>query len=181
MYNPLPWPNLFGGVKGMWMKQDDAEGAPQSSSTQQRDAARLLGDALSQSRSINDDFQKKDSAVASEEVLTEDSSQPLTSPTMNTYREAVKEFTTSATAFIEHLPLLAKARAAYEEAMRASLEMRKALDAGDENLRTLMTQLEQQVKLRELNSATDKKPPEPAKVERMKATDEGGGRAFRWP
>ena len=164
----------------MWKKQDDAE-EPQSSSTQQRDAARLLGDALSQSRSINDDLPKKDVAVASEQVLTEDSHQPSNSPTMNTYTEAVKEFTTSATAFIEHLPLLAKARAAYEEAMRTSAEMRKALDAGDENLRTLMVQLEQQVKLRELNSATDKKPPEATKVERIKAADEGGARAFRWP
>ena len=98
-----------------------------------------------------------------------------------TYTEAVKEFTTNATAFIEHLPLLAKARAAYEEAMRVSTEMRKTLDTKDENLRTLMTDLEQQINLRELKSATEKKPPEPAKVERMKGSDEAGGRAFRWP
>ena len=65
--------------------------------------------------------------------------------------------------------------------MRASTEMRKVLDTSDENLRTLMTQLEQQVNLRELKSAKDKKPPEPAKVERMKTTDEGGGRALKWP
>ncbi len=164
----------------MWKKPDDDDAA-QSTSTQQRDAARLLGDALSQSPSINDDSQKRDSAVASEEVLTRDSNQALTSPTMNTYTEAVKEFTTNATAFIEHLPFFTKARAAYEEAMRASTEMRKALDTSDENVRTLMTQLEQQINLRELNSAVDKKPPEPAKVERMKTTDEGGRRAFRWP
>ena len=59
--------------------------------------------------------------------------------------------------------------------------MRKVLDASDENLRTLMTQLEQRVNLQELKFATDKKSPEPAKLERMKATDEGGGRTFRWP
>lgn len=100
---------------------------------------------------------------------------------MSTYTEAVKEFTTNATAFLEHLPRLNKARAAYKEAMRASSEMRQALDASDENLRTLMIQLEQQVDVRELKSATDKKPPEPAKVERMRAMEEGGGRAFRWP
>jgi hypothetical protein len=164
----------------MWKKPDDDDAA-QSTSTQQRDAARLLGDALSRSPSINDDFKKRDSAVPAEEVLTENYNQALTSPTMNTYTEAVKEFTTNASAFIEHLPFLTKARAAYEEAMRASTEMRKALDTSDENLRTLMTQLEHQVKLRELNSAIDKKPPEPAKLERMKATEEGGGRAFRWP
>jgi anti-sigma-K factor RskA len=100
---------------------------------------------------------------------------------MNTYTEAVKEFTTNATAFIEHLPLLTKARAAYEVAIRTSTEMRKILDTSDENLRTLMTQLEQQVNLREVKSATDKKPPEAAKVESIKETNEGGGRAFRWP
>jgi anti-sigma-K factor RskA len=100
---------------------------------------------------------------------------------MVTYTDAVKEFTTNATAFIEHLPLLAKARASYEEAMRVSAEVRRTLDTSDENLRALMAHLEQQVSLRELKSATEKKPPEPAKVERMKGSDEAGGRAFRWP
>jgi hypothetical protein len=165
----------------MWKKQDGSDSSPQSTSMQQGDAARLLGDALSQSTPIKDDFKKEDFDRASEEVFPEDSKRPLASPTMNTYTEAVKEFTTNATAFIEHLPFLTKARAAYDEAMRASTEMRKALDTSDENLRTLMAQLEQQVKLRELNSALDKKPPEPAKVERMKDTDEGERRAFRWP
>ena len=166
----------------MLKMQDDAGDAqPRSTSEQQRDAARLLGDALSRSRSISDDFQKRNFAVASEKIPTEDSNQPLTSPTMNTYTEAVKEFTTNATAFIEHLPLLTKARAAYEVAIRTSTEMRKILDTSDENLRTLMTQLEQQVNLREVKSATDKKPPEAAKVESIKETKEGGGRAFRWP
>ena len=166
----------------MWKKQEDAEGAqPHSMSSQQRDASRLLGDALNQPPSIDDDFEKRNLAVASDETLTEVSNQSLTSPTMNTYTEAVKEFTTNATAFIEHLPLFAKARAAYEEAMRSSTEMRKVLDTGDENLRQLMTQLEQQVNLREPKSALDTKPPEPVKVEKTKATDEGGGRVFKWP
>jgi len=166
----------------MLKMQDDAGDAqPRSTSEQKRDAARLLGDALSRSRSISDDFQKRNFAVASEKIPTEDSNQPLTSPTMNTYTEAVKEFTTNATAFIEHLPLLTKARAAYEVAIRTSTEMRKILDTSDENLRTLMTQLEQQVNLREVKSATDKKPPEATKVESIKETNEGGGRAFRWP
>ncbi len=165
----------------MWKKQDDAEAGQPDSTSEQREAARLLEEALSQSPLINGDYQKTNLAVASDEVLTKDSSQPLTSPTMNTYTEAVKEFTANATAFIEHLPLLAKARSAYERAMQASTEMRKALDTSDENLRTLMARLEQQGNLREFKSAADKKPPEPAKVEKMKATDEGGGRAFRWP
>ena len=166
----------------MWKKQDDAEGAqPQPTLKQQHDAARLLDDVLSQSPASNDDLQKRDLAVASEKAMGDDSNQPLTSPTMNTYTEAVKEFTKNATAFIEQLPLLTKARGAYEEAMRTSAEMRNVLDTSDENLQTLMTQLEQRVNLQELKFATDKKSPEPAKLERMKATDEGGGRTFRWP
>ena len=69
----------------MLKMQDDAGDAqPRSTSEQQRDAARLLGDALSRSRSISDDFQKRNFAVASEKIPTEDSNQPLTSPTMNT-------------------------------------------------------------------------------------------------
>ncbi|HTM38418.1 MAG TPA: hypothetical protein VL156_16825 [Terriglobales bacterium] len=162
----------------MWKKPDDGEGAQSQSAS---DATRLLEEALTPSLSINDDLQKRNSPVSSEKVVAEGSDQPMTSPTMNTYTEAVKEFTANATAFIEHLPLLTKARAAYEEAMRASTEMRKVLDASDENLRTLMTQLEQQVNPRELKPAIDKKPPEPTKIERMKTTDEAGGRAFRWP
>ena len=164
----------------MWKKQDDAEGAQSEFPSKQRPDAASVGDAPGES-SMNDQFLKGNFAVVPQKVLTEESNQPLPSPTMETYTEAVKEFTKNATAFIEQLPLLTKARGAYEQAMRASTEMRKVLDASDENLRTLMTQLEQRVNLQELKSATDKKTPEPAKLERMKATDEGGGRTFRWP
>jgi hypothetical protein len=100
---------------------------------------------------------------------------------MKTYTEAVNECIENASAFIEHLPLLVKARDAYEEAMRASAEMRKLLDAGGENLRTLMTQLEQGVSIQPFKLAPDKKNPEPAKVERMRGTAEGGGRANIFP
>jgi len=162
----------------MWKKPDDGEGAQSQSAS---DATRLLEEALTPSLSINDDLQKRNSPVSSEKVVAEGSDQPMTSPTMNTYTDAVKEFTANATAFIEHLPLLAKARAAYEEAMRASTEMRKVLDASDQNLRTLMTQLEQQVNLRELKAGTDKKPPEPAKIENFKGFGVDGSRAFKWP
>jgi hypothetical protein len=166
----------------MWKKQDDAEGAqPQPTLKQQHDAARLLDDVLSQLPASNDDFQKTNLAVASEKAMGDDSNQPLTSPTMNTYTEAVKEFTKNATAFIEQLPLLTKARGAYEQAMRASTEMRKVLDTSDENLRTLMTQLEKTINLQELKFGANKKPSEPAKVETMKRTGEGGGRDYRWP
>jgi hypothetical protein len=102
---------------------------------------------------------------------------------MKIYNEAATDFTNHATAFIEHLPLLAKARAAYAEAIRASAEMRKVLDARDEHLRTLMTQLEQAVNLHGVKPAPDKdkKVSEPAKVERPKPTADAGGRAIRWP
>jgi len=164
----------------VWKKQDDAVGGQRELPSKQTPDLASLGDAPEESL-MNDQFKKGNFAVVPQKVLTEDPNQPLPSPTMKTYTEAVNEFTKNATAFIEQLPLLTKARGAYEEAMRASAEMRKVLDASDENLRTLMTQLEQRVNLHEVKSATDKKNPEPAKVERMKATDEDGDRAFRWP
>ena len=162
----------------MWKKQDDAQ--PEFPSKQRLDAAKLLGDALGES-SMNQDFQKGDLAADSKQVVTENSDQALPSQTMKTYTEAEKEFTKSATAFMEHLPLLAKARDAYAEAIKASTEMRRVLDAGDQDLRTLMTHLEQKIDLQELKSATDKKPPEAARLETMKGADEGRGRAFKWP
>jgi len=161
----------------MWKKEDGAEGAqPELPSKQTPDLA-SHGDAPPESL-MTDQFKKRSVAVVSQ---SEDSNQPLPSPTMKTYTEAVKEFTKNATAFIEQLPLLTKARDAYEEAMRTSAEMRKVLDTSDENLQTLMTQLEQRVNLHELKSTIDKKNPEPATVERMKEVDEGGGRTFRTP
>ncbi len=164
----------------MWKNQDDAVGAqPEPPSKQTPDLA-SLGDAPVES-SMNDQFKKGNFAAVPQKVLGEDPNQPLPSPTMKTYAEAVNEFTKNATAFIEQLPLLTKARDAYEEAMRTSAEMRKFLDASDENLRAFMTQLEQRINLNEVKSATDKKNPEPAKVERMRGIDEGGGRALRWP
>ena len=160
----------------MWKKQDDAMRAQPESDSE----LESLGDALIESL-MDSRLEKRDSAVGPRKVLAEGHQPSSSSPTMTTYTEALNEFTKNATAFIEHLPLLTKARGAYQEAIRASTEMRKVLDASDENLRTLMTQLEQRVNLQELKSATDKKTPEPAKLERMKATDEGGGRIFRWP
>jgi hypothetical protein len=143
-----------------------------------------LGDALVQSlvneSLLNDQF-KKGLAVVPQKVLPEDQNPSLQSPSIKTYTEAVNEFTKNATAFIEQLPLLAKARTAYEEAVRASIEIRKALDVGEENLRTLKTQLEQGLGVHGVKPAPDKKSPEPAKVERMRGTDEGGGRATRLP
>jgi hypothetical protein len=92
---------------------------------------------------------------------------------MATYMDAVEEFRESATAFIQHLNLLAQTRESYRQAMTASAELRSVLDAGDENLRTLMTQLERALDLRIGQAAFDKKKPEPVRVEAIKTSGEG--------
>ena len=99
---------------------------------------------------------------------------------MSTYVDAVEEFRESATAFIQHLNLLAQAREAYQQAMTASAELRTVLDAGDENLRTLMGQLEQALDLHISKPGADKKKPEPVKPETVKTSTEsvGGVRSF---
>ena len=100
---------------------------------------------------------------------------------MTTYTEAMNEFTKNATAFIEHLPLLTKARDAYDQAMRASAEVRKVLDGGEENLRTLMTQLEQAINVHVVKPAPDKKKPEPGRAEAIRRTDGGTGAVTTFP
>jgi hypothetical protein len=172
----------------MWKKQDDAVSAQPDFTSKETPDLASLGEALvqplinDQFKNLNNDqFKKGTIAVGPEKVLTEDHDPPLPRPSMKTYTEAMNEFTKNATGFIEQLPLLAKARVAYEEAMRAIAEMRKVLDADEENLRTLMTQLEKGVSVRGVEPAPHKKNPELAKVEKMRATDEGGGRTIRWP
>ena len=164
----------------MWKKQGDAVGARPDFASKERPDLASLGDALVESL-VNDQFKKGNFAVVPQKVLSEVQHEPSSSSIMTTYIGAVNEFTKNATAFIEQLPLLTKARDAYEQAMRASAELRKVLDAGEENLRTLMTQLEQGVSIQRVNLAPDKKNPEPAKVERMRGTDQGEGRALSWP
>jgi hypothetical protein len=78
---------------------------------------------------------------------------------MTTHTEAMSEFTKNATAFIEQLPLLTKAR-----------------DADEEDLRTLMTQLEQGVNVLGIKPAPEKKSPQPANVEAIRRADQGSGR-----
>jgi hypothetical protein len=98
--------------------------------------------------------------------------QPLSPVTLTTYTDAVSRFTRSATAFIEHLPLLSEARDAYVQAMTTSRELRQVLDSGDEVLRNLMIRLEQIVNDQMVKSAPDKKKPEPFKVGAIRATDD---------
>jgi hypothetical protein len=99
---------------------------------------------------------------------------------MAKYMDAVEDFRESATAFIQHLNLLAQAREAYQQAMTASAELRSVLDAGDENLRMLMTQLDQALDLHTGKPVLDKKKPEPVKVE-IKANGESVGAVRTFP
>jgi len=104
---------------------------------------------------------------------------------MSTYVGAVENFRKSATTFMQHVDLLSQARDAYQQALTASAELRTVLDAGDENLRSLMAQMEQALSLHMAKPvidrpALDKKKPEPVKAEPTKANGEasGGVRAF---
>jgi exonuclease VII small subunit len=89
---------------------------------------------------------------------------------MATYSEAVDEFSKQATEFLTYMPLLTKARDAYQRAMAVSAEVRSMLDAGDKTLQTLMTQLEEAVSVHLSKASADKKKPESVKVEPARAT-----------
>src|SRR4029077_2103033 len=147
----------------MWNRSNDPHGntQPELASEEKPDLA-ALGDELVKSL-MNDEFKKGNLAVVPQRVLADDQSSPSPSASMKRYTGAVDEFTKNATMLIEQLPLLSKARAAYEEAMRASAEIRKVLDAEEHKLRTLMTELEQGLNVHDAKTAPDKKSPEPAK------------------
>ena len=167
--------------KRMWNKNDDPHGGPQPDfALEEKPDLAALGNELVQSL-MNDQVKKGNLAVVPQRVLTEDQSSPSPSASMKTYTGAVDEFTKNATAFIEQLPHLTKARAAYEEAMKASAEIRKVLDAEEQNLRTLMTQLERGLSVHDAKPAPDKKSPEPAKADRVGGIAEGARRPVQWP
>jgi hypothetical protein len=172
----------------MWSKNDDPHGAtqPELPSEEKPDLA-ALGDALVHSL-MNDEFKKGNLAVVPQRVFTEDRRSPSPSANMKGYTGAVDEFTKNATVLIEQLPLLTRARAAYDEAMRAGAEIRKVLDAEEQNLRTLMTRLERGLGVHDATpapdatpAAPDKKSPEPARVEKVRATDERARHGIQWP
>ena len=103
---------------------------------------------------------------------------------LGAYTEAVNKFTKSASAFIEHLPLLADAKQAYEEATKASSELRRVLDAGDENLRALMLHLEQMANVQLVSTSKadlDKRSNEPSKLGPVRVGDESKGAMKRFP
>lgn len=84
---------------------------------------------------------------------------------MKTYSQAVDEFSKHTSEFLASIPLLIKAREAYQRAMSVSAEVRSMLDAGDETLRTLMAQVEDAVAVHLVKAPSDKKKPESVKVE----------------
>jgi hypothetical protein len=164
----------------MWKKQDDAASMPPDLASNVTPDLTSLGESLVESLT-GEQFKKADFAIDPKKVLPIVQNQPSPLRSMEMYTEAMSEFTKNATAFIEQLPLLTRARSAYEEAMRATAEMRTVLDAGEEKLRTLMTQLEQGLNIEAVRSAPDKKNPEPTKFERTLRADVRGGRVSRWP
>jgi hypothetical protein len=84
---------------------------------------------------------------------------------MKTYSEAVDEFSKHTSEFLACMPLLTKARDAYQRAMAVSAEVRSMLDAGDGTLRTLMAQLEDAVTIQLGKTPSDRKKPESVKAE----------------
>ena len=103
------------------------------------------------------------------------------SATMATYNTAVEKFSKSSSSFMEMLQHLSQARDAYQEAITASAELRNVLDAGDEALRTIMSNLEQAIDVNLGRQPMDKKKPERAKVEPIGGNGEGAGVMKTWP
>ncbi|MGA7626174.1 MAG: hypothetical protein WCA91_21625, partial [Candidatus Acidiferrales bacterium] len=96
-------------------------------------------------------------------------SQPMTTG-LAAYEEAVKDFSTSATEFLGCIPVLTKARDAYERAIKASAQLRKTLDSGDETLRNFMTQIQDAVNFKRDDASAGAG--EPAADEAINATKE---------
>ena len=84
---------------------------------------------------------------------------------MKTYSEAVDEFSKHTSEFLACIPVLIKAREAYQRAMAVSAEVRSMLDAGDGSLRTLMAQLEDAVAIHLGKTVSDRKRPESVKAD----------------
>jgi hypothetical protein len=111
----------------------------------------------------------------------EEGTGPQPTPSWALYNDAANKFRSSAEAFMEHVPLLTEARSAYQEAMLVSKELRNKLDASDEALRSVMTQLEQVVNDRLGEPALDRKKPEFVKAESSRAKNENTGTGGMFP
>ncbi len=102
----------------------------------------------------------------------EEGNQPGSAETVTAYEQAMKEFATSATEFLEHIQLLTKAREAYQRAVTISTQLRGTLDKGDEILRTLMAQVDHAVSAQRGQDAPNENKPEATAVETSKASVE---------
>jgi hypothetical protein len=105
---------------------------------------------------------------------------PQPTPSWALYAEAANRFRSSAEAFMEHVYLLTEARNAYQQALSASTELRNTLDAGDQALRSIMTQLEQVIGDHLSEPVLDRKKPELVRSEPSATRNEstGTGRIF---
>jgi exonuclease VII small subunit len=73
------------------------------------------------------------------------------------YENAVREFSSSASEFLRQIPLLTKAREAYQRATVASTQLREILDRGDETLRKFMAQMQETVNFPQGTSAFEER------------------------
>jgi exonuclease VII small subunit len=110
-----------------------------------------------------------------------EASPPRLPASMTSYTEAVDEFSRHATEFLAYMPLLTKARDAYQRAMAVSAEVRSMLDTGDGTLRALMAQMEDAVAFHLGKTASGKKNPESVKFEPTVAPREGDDSTWSLP
>ena len=160
----------------MWKNQDDAASMPREfDSKQMPESPSKMEDEGVYLDNLSEQGRSK---VGPQRVFAE--AQPSTSVSMAAFTEAVNEFTRNAAAFIEHVPLLTKARDEYDKAMKASAEVRKVLDKGEEDLRALMNHLAQVLNSNVVMVPPDKKRPEPTQLETIRGADKGtsGLKAF---
>src|ERR1700727_3619018 len=131
----------------MWKKPDDIIGSeqPQFASKQTAEPLEMTLDSASETLvdAYRESRAEKPKLVTGPKKVP--AGQPLSPPSMATYTEAVNEFTKNATAFIEQLPLLTRARDSYEQAIRASAELRKIVMSSEDISKTLMNHLGQAV------------------------------------
>jgi hypothetical protein len=165
----------------MWKKLDNAGRAPLEfgSNSNNEPTPESISDML-MGTYAESEAELTDPPANQRTAPPEPQGQQLSPATLATYTEAVSKFTKNATALLGYLPLLADAREAYEQAMKASMELRKILDSGDENLHSLMTQLEQMVNTTTFSihggkAGLERKRFEPQKVEAIRTSAEAAG------
>jgi hypothetical protein len=156
----------------MWKNKDDGPSMPREFDSKQ------MSESPSEMEGEGVYLDNLSEQVGPQRVFAE--AQPSTPVSMAAYTEAVNEFTRNATAFIEHVPLLTKARDAHDKAMKASAEVRRVLDKGEEDLRALMNHLIQVLNSNVVMVAPDKRRPEPTQLETIRGADRGtsGLKAF---